>query len=184
MHESEKWKWSRSVVSDSSDPMDCSPAGFSVHGILQAKVLEWGSIAFSEWIRYSHTFIYLYIYTQPSLLNLPPAPLDRHRAPSWAPWAVQLSHRLSHTRWCVYVDPSLPAQPPPLPHHVPMSVDLSCLQLGSSVPFFSVTHTCLYIHLFFSFWLISLCISDSYSIHISTNDPILFFFFFFYDFNI
>ena len=25
MHESEKWKWSRSVVSDSSDPMDCSP---------------------------------------------------------------------------------------------------------------------------------------------------------------
>jgi len=27
MQESEKWKWSRSVVSDSSDPMDCSPPG-------------------------------------------------------------------------------------------------------------------------------------------------------------
>ena len=24
-----------------SDPMDCSPPGSSVHGILQAKVLEW-----------------------------------------------------------------------------------------------------------------------------------------------
>ena len=33
MHESEKWKWSRSVVSDSSDPMNCSLPGFSVHGI-------------------------------------------------------------------------------------------------------------------------------------------------------
>ena len=47
MHESEKWKWSRSVVSDSIDPMDCSPPGSSVHGIFQARVLEWGVIAFS-----------------------------------------------------------------------------------------------------------------------------------------
>ena len=31
-----------------SDPMDCSPPGSSVHGILQARVLEWGAIAFSE----------------------------------------------------------------------------------------------------------------------------------------
>ena len=31
-----------------SDPMDCSPLGSSVHGIFQAKVLEWGAIAFSE----------------------------------------------------------------------------------------------------------------------------------------
>ena len=41
MHESEKWKWSRSVVSDSSNPMDCSLPGSSVHGIFLAKVLEW-----------------------------------------------------------------------------------------------------------------------------------------------
>ena len=92
MHESEKWKWSHSVVSDSqqphglqptrllrpwdppgkstgvgchflvqcmkvkgesevaqscstlSDPMDCSPPGSCVHGIFQARVLEWGAI--------------------------------------------------------------------------------------------------------------------------------------------
>ena len=30
-----------------SDPMDCSPPGSSVHGIIQARVLEWGAIAFS-----------------------------------------------------------------------------------------------------------------------------------------
>ena len=57
MHESEKWKWSRSVVSDSSDPMDCSLPSSSVHGIFQAKVLEWGAIAFSIRI---HTHSQLY----------------------------------------------------------------------------------------------------------------------------
>ena len=30
-----------------SDPMDCSPPGSSIRGIFQAKVLEWGAIAFS-----------------------------------------------------------------------------------------------------------------------------------------
>ena len=32
-----------------SDPMDCSPPGSSVHGIFQARVLEWDAIAFSEY---------------------------------------------------------------------------------------------------------------------------------------
>ena len=30
------------------DPMDYSLPGSSVHGIFQARVLEWGAIAFSE----------------------------------------------------------------------------------------------------------------------------------------
>ena len=30
-----------------SDPMDCSPPGSSIHGIFQARALEWGAIAFS-----------------------------------------------------------------------------------------------------------------------------------------
>ena len=30
-----------------SDPVDCSLPGFSIHGIFQARVLEWGAIAFS-----------------------------------------------------------------------------------------------------------------------------------------
>ena len=33
-----------------SDPMDCNLPGSSVHGIFQARVLEWGAIAFSVWI--------------------------------------------------------------------------------------------------------------------------------------
>ena len=32
-----------------SDPMDCSLPGSSIHGIFQARVLEWGAIAFSKY---------------------------------------------------------------------------------------------------------------------------------------
>ena len=32
------------------DPMDCSPPGSSVHGILQARILQWVSISFSRGI--------------------------------------------------------------------------------------------------------------------------------------
>ena len=34
-------------ISNSMD-MDCSPSGSSVHGIFQARVLEWSAIAFSS----------------------------------------------------------------------------------------------------------------------------------------
>ena len=30
------------------NPMDCTPSGSSIHAIFQARVLEWGAIAFSE----------------------------------------------------------------------------------------------------------------------------------------
>ena len=40
------WKWSHSVVSDSLRPYGCSPPGSSIHGILQARILEWVAISF------------------------------------------------------------------------------------------------------------------------------------------
>ena len=43
-----KWKWSRSVMSDSLLPVDCSPSSSSVHGILQARILEWVAVSFSR----------------------------------------------------------------------------------------------------------------------------------------
>ena len=30
------------------DPMDCSPPGSSIHGIFQARILEWSGISFSR----------------------------------------------------------------------------------------------------------------------------------------
>ena len=35
-----------------SNPMDCSLPGSSIHGIFQARVLEWGAIAFSRQVEY------------------------------------------------------------------------------------------------------------------------------------
>ena len=35
------------------DPIDGSPSGSPVHGIFQARVLEWGAIAFSGFLSYS-----------------------------------------------------------------------------------------------------------------------------------
>ena len=32
------------------DPMDCSPPGSSVHGIFQARILEWVAIFFSNYL--------------------------------------------------------------------------------------------------------------------------------------
>ena len=40
-----------------SDPMDCSLPGSSVHGILQARVLEWVTIAFSEAMQISQYYV-------------------------------------------------------------------------------------------------------------------------------
>ena len=39
-----------------SDSMDYSLPGFSIHGIFQARVLEWGAIAFSDIMNY-HSII-------------------------------------------------------------------------------------------------------------------------------
>ena len=42
-----------------SDPMDCSPPSSSIHGIFQARVLEWGAITFSD-MATTYSFFLLY----------------------------------------------------------------------------------------------------------------------------
>ena len=46
-----------------SNPMDCGPPGSSVHGIFQARVLEWGAVAFSD--------MYIYIIQIFSMYSFP-----------------------------------------------------------------------------------------------------------------
>ena len=65
-----------------SDPMDCSPPGSSIHGIFQARVLDWGAIAFSDWdnhmvfifnlLMWCITLIYLQILKNPCILGIKP----------------------------------------------------------------------------------------------------------------
>ena len=71
-----EWKWSESEVAQScptcSDPMDCSLPGSSVHGIFQARVLEWVAIAFS--ISSYLPVITIWFLQQPSWLRFPLPP--------------------------------------------------------------------------------------------------------------
>ena len=48
MHESESEHEVTQSCPTLRDPMDCSLPGSSVHGVFQARVLEWGATAFSE----------------------------------------------------------------------------------------------------------------------------------------
>ena len=43
-----------------SDPMDCSLPGSSIHGIFQARVLEWVAIAFSD-LGLRNMYIYVFL---------------------------------------------------------------------------------------------------------------------------
>ena len=67
-----------------SDPMDCSLPGPSVHGIFQARVLEWGAIAFSI----------------PSLL---PKALPTNAITLHIRFSTHEGQKYSdHNRWCLY----------------------------------------------------------------------------------
>ena len=86
------------------DPMDCSLPGSSVHGIFQARVLEWGAIAFSKvsmgawiylWAFYFVPLIYISVFV--------PVPycLDWLCSTAWsqAGWFLQFHSPFSRLLW-------------------------------------------------------------------------------------
>ena len=118
-----------------SDPMDCSLPGSFVHGIFQARVLEWVAIAFSgeSVINY--------------LSPLPPEPpscpystsLGPHRASGWTPYvkpqlpAICFTLRVSITPESVYASELLSCLVQPSP-----SPAVSTRLLGLHLRFFCV----------------------------------------------
>ena len=52
-----------------SNPMDCSLPGSSIHGIFQARVLEWGAIAFSVLLHCRLTKSYKVIFHSEQLMT-------------------------------------------------------------------------------------------------------------------
>ena len=52
-----------------SAPMDCSTPGPSVHGIFQARVLEWVAIAFSDY-EARHPLLVIYSLTHMGLITM------------------------------------------------------------------------------------------------------------------
>ena len=74
------------------DPMDCSPPGSSVHGILQARILEWGANPFSRGSSppRDQTWVsciaggFLTIWATREAQNTP-----KYRSNIWDPWIFQ-----------------------------------------------------------------------------------------------
>ena len=65
------WSVSCLVVSDSLPPIDCSPPGSSVYGILQARILEWVAIPLSRGFSWPKDWTSS-ILQEESLLSEPP----------------------------------------------------------------------------------------------------------------
>ena len=53
------------------DPMDCCLPGSSVHGIFQARVLEWGAIAFSLLVSTDNTWILVLVQASQMVVTVP-----------------------------------------------------------------------------------------------------------------
>ena len=134
-----------------------------------------------KWIGYRYAYV-----LSLSDLSPPPTldhPLGHHGASIWAPWAIQQFPTIYFMDGCVYMlilifhfmACSFPTMPHRHPHfHMSVFVSLnlcsiSVLQLGSSVQFFSRFHKCTLLYLFFSSWLLSLCMINSRSSHIPIN---------------
>ena len=85
MHKSEKWKEVAQSCPTLSDPMDCDPPSSCVHGIFQARVLEWSAIAFSR------QTLGLLIYHWPKQLgwNSTSQRREEYLPPSMKPWLGQ-----------------------------------------------------------------------------------------------
>ena len=67
---------SHSVASDSLWPMDCRPPGSSVHGILQARILEWAAMAFSRGSSWPRDWTQVSWLQADSLPSEPPGKLN------------------------------------------------------------------------------------------------------------
>ena len=75
------WRWKCQSLSQTlCDPINCSPPGSSVHGILQARILEWVAIPFSrgssrprDWTHFTHWRQILYHLSYLPLISVFPS---------------------------------------------------------------------------------------------------------------
>ena len=80
-----------------SDPMDCSLPGSSVHGIFQARVLEWGAIAFSEKHPWQHIKEWTWLYSNKTLFK---KQVEGHDWPvGHGLWTLDLSVHVKDLLW-------------------------------------------------------------------------------------
>ena len=115
------WKWSEVAQSCLTlcDPLDCSLPGFSVHGIFQARVLEWVSVSFSrgsspprDWTWVSHIAgrrFTLWATREAQLHEVPGILIERKREIVIARWWEKvIVQSFSHVQLCDPMDCNQP----------------------------------------------------------------------------
>ena len=106
----------------------------------------------------------------PSWTSLPPPshppPLGHHRALSWAPCSTvgSLTHGSAHTSIPTFQ--STPISMTTYLFYMSVTLFLPANRFKGTI-FLDYTYMC------YSFWVTLLCMTDSRSIHVSTNDPVL-----------
>ena len=77
-----------------SDPMDCSPPGSSIHAIFQARVLEWGAIAFSGHISNTVFFFWKGLWIELAFISQRAALLFTHSFVLWNSTIILLHFKI------------------------------------------------------------------------------------------
>ena len=137
----------------------------------------------TKWISHMHTYVPI---SPPSWASLPSSLSHPSRPPqrteliflcyAAASHQPTILHSVAYIRPCYsHFAPATPSHPmSSSPFSMSTSLFLPCK--GSSVPFFFIPYICISIrYLFFSFWLTSLCMTDSRSIHLTTNNFVSFY---------
>ena len=125
-----------------------------------------------------HTYVPI---SPPSCVSLPPS-LSHPSRSSQSTELISLCYMLllptsywtfgsAYMSMLLSLRPSFPLPPCVLKSILHVYIFIPALQLGSSVPFFFIPYICVRIqYLFFSSWFTSLCMTDSRSIHLTTNN--------------
>ena len=80
-----------------SDPTDCSPPGSSVHGIFQARVLEWGAIANLDSVLKSRDIT---LPTKAHLVKAMVFPVVMYGCESWTIKKAERQRTDAFKQWC------------------------------------------------------------------------------------
>ena len=120
---------SKSVVAQScptpSDPMDCSLPGSSAHGIFQARVLEWGAIAFFLLNLFLFGYVWLFVIPWTIAHQAPLFMEFQARILEWV--VIPFSRGSSQSRnqtWVPCITGRLSPTEPPGQHNLVMSKNL------------------------------------------------------------
>ena len=111
------------------NPMDCSPPGSFVHGILQARIVEWFAISFSRGSSWPGNWTRVFYLAGGFFTTEPPEEIALMFTKKYL-WLTMPPDLLTgHQLYCVTMTNEMPGWSQPLPKSIPHSCPAECLWL-------------------------------------------------------